>query len=317
MFTFEGQMDSGKQSAERRALWNRTRLPAENLTNLRFADDVVLIEQSKGDITKMLNDFSKYAAEYGLQINFDKTKILTWDSLRAGCPSVAINGQAIQILAESQAEKYLGRKLSFRDGQLTEFRNRTAAAWAAFHKHKGELCSKWYPLRDRIRLFDATVTPTMLYACGTWALTKVMERELITIRRRMLRYVFRLFRRKESDDNSGISHQDGKEDWIEYLRRSARLIDDMSGTLGSEDWVRTYRKRKWRFAGAVATRTDSRWSTAAARWRCTYAVGRERGHPKLRWTDAIVKYAGGDWYNIASDVSLWACLEEGFVAQLS
>ena len=70
-----------------------------------------------------------------------------------------------------------------------EFENRIAAAWAAFHKHKHELCGKAYTVQNRMKLFNAIVTPTILYGCAAWALTRHQEEKL-------LRYVLRLFRKR-------------------------------------------------------------------------------------------------------------------------
>ena len=49
------------------------------LTNLRFADDVLLVAHSKADIFKMLSDFAANAELYGLKLNFDITKVIMWD----------------------------------------------------------------------------------------------------------------------------------------------------------------------------------------------------------------------------------------------
>ena len=89
----------------------------------------------------MLNGVAAQAARYGLHINFDKTKVLTWDHLVVGSRSISIGEQSVDILSETQAEKYMGRKLCLQDGQQTELATRISAAWAAIHKYKGELCS--------------------------------------------------------------------------------------------------------------------------------------------------------------------------------
>ena len=47
------------------------------LTNLRFADDVMLFETSKEQIRKMLCEFKKATEKVGLRIHPDKTKILS------------------------------------------------------------------------------------------------------------------------------------------------------------------------------------------------------------------------------------------------
>ncbi len=61
--------------------------------------------------------------------------------------------------------KYLGRKVSFNDPNGCEFSNRITAAWGAFSKHETELTDKRYRLKDRLWLFSAVVTPTVLYGC--------------------------------------------------------------------------------------------------------------------------------------------------------
>ena len=160
------------------------------LTNLRFADDILLMAQSKQDACKMLGHLQKEAAEYGLKINVDKTKIFTWNHLSNGHGSVVVGGQNVEVLDETTAERYLGRQLCLRDSQETELRNRIAAGWCSFHKHKAELCSKHCPTNDRLRLFQAVVTPVVLYACATWALTAQLEDKLHATWRNMLRYVY-------------------------------------------------------------------------------------------------------------------------------
>ena len=47
------------------------------LTNLRFADDVMLFATSKGQIRKMMCDFKKATEKVGLRIHSEKTKILS------------------------------------------------------------------------------------------------------------------------------------------------------------------------------------------------------------------------------------------------
>ena len=47
------------------------------LTNLRFADDVMLFATSKEQIRKMMNEFKKATEKVGLRIHPDKTKILS------------------------------------------------------------------------------------------------------------------------------------------------------------------------------------------------------------------------------------------------
>ena len=43
---------------------------------------------------------------------------------------------------------------------------------------KQELCNKRFSLRIRLKLFGPTVSQTLLYAAGTWTLSRERERKL-------------------------------------------------------------------------------------------------------------------------------------------
>ena len=51
--------------------------PSAPLTNLRFADDVLLLARNKSDVGRMIRDLSSFASEYGLKIHMGKTAVMT------------------------------------------------------------------------------------------------------------------------------------------------------------------------------------------------------------------------------------------------
>ena len=75
------------------------------MTTLRFADDVLLVAQSKADVAKMLAHVSEEAQAYGLKLNFEKTKVLTWNHYRQGIRNLLVNGEAVEVLGEDSAER--------------------------------------------------------------------------------------------------------------------------------------------------------------------------------------------------------------------
>ena len=278
-----------------------------NLFGESCKSGLVGFSQSESDIKKMLSQFAEDSSGYGLKLHFGKTKIMTWNMLASGCSSVKVGWKDIDVLKDDEAEKHLGRKLCFKDSCEAEFRSRLAAGWGAFHKHKNELCSKPYRTCDRVKLFEAVVSSTILYGAATWALTQAMEKRLHATWRKMLRYVFRLHRQKETDDLEG---------WIDYMRSSATKVDQMAKDFGMSDWVALYRTRKYRFAGRVVRQTDKRWSKLAIDWVPNGGTGRSQGRPFTRWSDDLVRYAGEEWPAEALDASLWSAAEEGFVNAL-
>ena len=95
----------------------------------------------------------------------------------------------IDILSQDDSTMYLGRKLNLANCQATEMDSRIGLAWKAFMARKGELCNKRYPLRDRLRLFEATVSKCALYGIECWTLTEEDRRTLRTTQRKMLRWI--------------------------------------------------------------------------------------------------------------------------------
>ena len=275
--------------------------PLDPLTNLRFADDVLLVACSRGDVCKMITDLAREAAKYGLKLHMGKTKALTNVMLRR--PSyITCCEQQIQVLDASQSERYLGRKLSTDEYHDTELSNRIACGWACFFKFKDALCGRGLPLGDRLKLFEACVTPCILYACSTWTMTLEREHLLNRTRRRMLRWMTRVARHPE-------------EDWIDFITRATHSSEELAASHGLTNWIVTQRQRKWQFAGKVAAQIDGRWTHRLLAWRPWFRCWPRRsvGRPVRRWADDIVSFAGGDWIGEAARGVLWQASLLGFV----
>ena len=109
----------------------------------------------------------------------------------------------------------------------------------------------------------------------------------------------RVFRRKD-------------ESWVEFMRRSARKVEDCDKRFGLRPWTQAYKTSKWKFAGQLARHTDGRWSSLVYKWR-PIGYRRSPGRPVTRWEDELVKYAGGYWNEIAVDTARWKDHEPGFI----
>ena len=174
------------------------------LRNLRFADDVMLFATSKEQIRKMVCDFKKATEKVGLRIHPDKTKILSNPSTINSNTKrhIEVGEMSIEILTRNESVKYLGQIISFHQQETLETKSRIRAAWATFHKYRQELTAKNYMLKHRLRLFDATVCPTICYAAGTWTPNKDHERMIQSTQRKMLRLVIQTRKYKKIEKQS-------------------------------------------------------------------------------------------------------------------
>ena len=158
------------------------------LTNLRFADDVLLFSTSLETLREMLCEFKTGTEAVGLGIHPDKTKILSnQDKIKT--KEIEVDNIKIEILGKGDSARYLGQKITFEEQETDGVNNSLKAAWAAFHKYRQELTSKDYRICQKFRLLKMVITPTMTYASGTWTLTHKHEKMIKTTQRKMLRLI--------------------------------------------------------------------------------------------------------------------------------
>ena len=303
------------------------------LTNLRFADDVLLFATTLPQLTSMLNSLHDVAAHNGLQLHPDKTVILCNLSQRRGrqaTASVTVGGQQVKVLPYHESTKYLGRKLTFDDQHTTELNSRIAAAWRKFNALRDELTNKNYSLRSRLHLFDSTVTPTALYGCSSWTTTKALTTKLRTTQRRMLRLIIKTNRRHNIPQQDGTTPM---EPWPEYIKRATTAAEQHLHRLHIESWPTTYLKRKWRWAARVAAQPLTRWTRLSVTWQPQLdhkkITARRQARPRRRWEDDMNSFLETlthnventthppSWLNSASDQTTWSQLETQFITYMN
>ena len=241
----------------------------------------------------MLKNIVEAAASRGLHVHPDKSKVLTnaWRTSKNKVPNnLHAGGQCFAVLPEEGSVKYLGRKVSFHDPNEVEISNRIASSWATFSKHKEELTDKRYRLKDRLKLFNATVTACALYGCETWALRVDQQRRLQATQRKMLRLILNAKRRKvySTDDAEGEADTEKLEEWSEFLRRAARLAEEQLQSAGVKEWLQISKQRKAAWAAKLERQPD-KWSARATLWcpllHSSSKRGRPQAHPCKRWSD--------------------------------
>ena len=86
------------------------------LTNLRFADDLVLLASSLKDARRMLKDLAGASSRLGLEVHSSKTKFM-WNGFGSEAPPdhTAVGQSSYDVLRGTAAATYLGVQFSFED----------------------------------------------------------------------------------------------------------------------------------------------------------------------------------------------------------
>ncbi|EYC25145.1 hypothetical protein Y032_0012g1725 [Ancylostoma ceylanicum] len=236
------------------------------LNNLRFADDVVLIAKSTEELQAMVNDLDKHSLHYGLNISTAKTKIMASDGT-----TITLRGIHLERV---ESFVYLGQKISLDRDHTVEIERRIRAGWSCLRRYKEFFLSRTVEMKWKRELFNMCILPAMLYGAETWVLTKAAERKLASAQRAMERRMI------------GIRLLDKRTNaWIR-------------GVTKIKDAVNTAKERKWAYGWELAMSNNIKWSRELMEWRPP--LTRPAGRPKARWRDDFQKVFGTcNWQNFA------------------
>ena len=213
------------------------KISSRQISDLDFADDVVLLEEAKQRLQLLLDAIDEKAEKVGLAVNVSKTKSMaTSDSpLILKC-----KGKAIDQVKEF---KYLGSWIEY-DGEIAkEIMRRIGLATLAFDKLKPVCCSSKYSLRLKLRLLNSNVMSILLYASECWKLNVQLEKRVLAFENMCLRRIL------------NISWQE-KVTNIEVRRRTGQpLVTDL------------LMRRRWTYLGHVLRMPEDRLPKTIYEWR--------------------------------------------------
>lgn len=289
------------------------------VTNLRFADDILLIASSKKHIECMIEDLMTASRHVGSEMHMGKNEN-TDDDHDDKHNALRFGDVKVEMLPPNASADYLGRKLCLDRFHDTEIEARLDKAWQKFFVVKSELCGRVVRLSSRLRLFNAMVTPTFLYGSGTWTVTAERERKIRTAQRRMLRWILGSGRKplapsenndSEYDDISEPEEIEGEADmteesWLDWIRRTTKVAEEHLHKSGLDDWVTAVGRKKWRWAGHLARRSDGRWDRRLLT-SSPLEGRRNRGRPCKRWSSDLDEffqtkagYPRNSWIEVAN-----------------
>ena len=253
------------------------------LTNVRFADDLLLFARSLEEAISMLDMLTETLKAYGLELNVKKTKILSTTVTQQDTVLVDSAEGFVEVVAASRSHKYLGRawpgNLRIR-GQVA-LDHRMACAWAKFRSLSHSLTNKHVNIKLRLKLFNATVTPAATYCLETCPLTRSQLNQLDIVQRRMLRRMVGWV-------------MDSEDSWEDAGRRMKHRLASALNQHHVECWSGVIEHKKKALlqrllliGGPVLPQIAFRWSPISCAKANQNRPYRSQGHPRRRWHDGL------------------------------
>ena len=157
------------------------------ISDLAYADDVVLLSESKEAAQCFLTRLAKYAGQIGLRINVGKTKAM---SVCGGNLNLSLEGGPIK---EVSSFCYLGSNISADGKACTDVTSRVGKAAAVFNRLYGCLWKrKEISLSTKMRVYNAAVLPVLLYGADCWPICAKEMKRLEVFNNRCLRSILNI-----------------------------------------------------------------------------------------------------------------------------
>ena len=142
------------------------KIARRNITNLRYADDTILMAESEEELKSLLMIKVKEESEkVGLKLNIQKTKIMASNPITSW--------QIIGETMETVTDFILGGSKITADGDCShEIKRRLLLGRKVMTKLDSILKSKDITLPTKVRLVKAMVFPVVMYGCESWTMKK-------------------------------------------------------------------------------------------------------------------------------------------------
>ncbi|PZC78089.1 hypothetical protein B5X24_HaOG202624 [Helicoverpa armigera] len=265
----------------RRLEWDHygLNINGENLTHLRFADDIIILARSKDQLQYMITDLDRESRKVGLTMNTSKTKAMT----NALEDTILLNAEPVEFVKEYT---YLGQQISVTDIMTKEIDTRIGNAWKRYWGFKEIMKNTEIKTYVKTKLYNTCILPVLTYGCETWALTKALYKKLETCQTAMQRSMLNI-RKSDRIRNTTI-------------RRRMKI----------ENVTTRIRKLKWKWSGHIV-RGNDKWNKNIISWY-PRDKKRNRGRQYRRWDDEIKSIAGNIWTRRAQNRAEWKKMEEAF-----
>ena len=141
-----------------------SRLPGENINNLRYADDTTLMAESEEKLKSLLMKVKEESEKAGLKLSIQKTKIIASSPIT----SWQIDGETMETVIDF----FLGSKINTGGDYSHEIKRRLLLGRKVMTNLDSIFKSRNITLPTKVCLVKAMVFPVVMYGCESWTVKK-------------------------------------------------------------------------------------------------------------------------------------------------
>ena len=176
----------------------------------------------------------------------------------------------------------------------------------AFFANKSIFLSRNVSIRNKLKFFDAIVTPIACFGAGPRCIHAADMDKFDIHFRRLIRCVV--------GAPAGICWHDP---WHEILHIWNQRVREMVEVCHMKTWAETCASQQWKFAGYIMSLPPERWVRRMLHWQ---PIGRGPvGRPAMNWTSKFEQFSRikrwDDWKNVATDADRWMATTQTFAPQ--
>ena len=254
-----------------------------NVSNLRYADDAVLVADTKKKLQRLIDKLGESCKVYGMAINIKKTKVMVvCKEGKTQCTITLDN----TVLEQVERYKYLGSWITENARCEEDIKARIGMAKAAFWQNK-EIMRRNVRFRTKKKILNCYVFSVLNYGCESWTRNKAMCRRVDAFEmwcyRRMLKISY-----KDRVTNNEVLHR---------VREDLHFMTDM-------------KKRKLMFGGHLMRGSSGEAHLYILEGKVNGT--KNRGRPRLTWMNDVIEWTGLKTYEnvkrTAEDRDKWRAI---------
>ena len=233
-------------------------IQGEQINNLRFADDIVLIAETPEELQTLVNRVYESSSDYGLKINIAKTEVQVISKGKCEL-SITINNSRLKQVEDFV---YLGGTIADNGSSTNDIKTRIRKAGAAFQRLNSIWTSKNINNHTKMQLYQTLILSILLYGAESWTMKKDDKNRLHVFEMTCLRRIL------------GVTRLD--------KIRNTKIKESLNL---DQDVLNRIVVKRLKYFGHINRMQNTRYPKKAMEGN---VIGhRPRGRPPKRWLDCI------------------------------